>query len=165
MKQSRKIHLHKHFRSVIIWKLHSVTCRPHHRRPSKSVSKEGHVTLYAQTVSRPYLSSRWSVVSETSHAALLAHAPQSFNVWSKSASNEGHFISWIRNSFLPLSRLALQRCDWNITCGTPFARATFLFVTNSSAQFSRLFIREQGNVPLSKHLHSTTNNVQLWIVT
>jgi hypothetical protein len=55
-----------------------------------SVSNEGHFTLEAETVFRPYLPSHWSGVTKICHMALPAHALLTVQVRLMSVSNEGH---------------------------------------------------------------------------
>jgi hypothetical protein len=57
----------------------------------KSVSNEGHFTLEAETVIRPYLPSHCSGVTEKFHVALSAHALQAAQFTLTPISNEGHF--------------------------------------------------------------------------
>jgi hypothetical protein len=66
---------------------------------SKSGRIEGNFTLQAQKVSRPYLASRCSRLTRTSHVTLTPSAPQRLEVWSKSSTNEMPIYSWGRNSF------------------------------------------------------------------
>jgi hypothetical protein len=58
----------------------------------KSVSNEGHLTLDAETVFRPYLPSHSSVVNEICHVVFSAHASHAGQVSSKSDGKEGDFI-------------------------------------------------------------------------
>jgi hypothetical protein len=57
----------------------------------KSVGKEGHFTLEAQTVFRPYLPLHCSGVSEIYHMALPASGLETLYVRLRSVSNEGRF--------------------------------------------------------------------------
>jgi hypothetical protein len=65
--------------------LHSVKVR------LKSVSNEGHFTLAAETVFRPYLPAHSSGVTEICHMVHPAHALRAVQVWLKSVSKEEHF--------------------------------------------------------------------------
>jgi hypothetical protein len=58
---------------------------------SKSVTNEVHFTFYANTVSRPYLSSHCTEVTEILNVVLSSHELQVMHVSSISVSNEGHF--------------------------------------------------------------------------
>jgi hypothetical protein len=68
---------------------------PHAPQPvqvwSKSCSKEGHFTLEAETVIRPYHARHCCRVTQTSHVVLPPNAPELLQVLSKSVRNKGHF--------------------------------------------------------------------------
>jgi hypothetical protein len=76
----------------------------------KSVSNEGHFTVEAETVFRPYLLSNCSGVNEICNMALPAHVLRAVQVRLKSVSNERHFTLEAEKLFRP-SPLALQWGD------------------------------------------------------
>jgi hypothetical protein len=74
-----------------------------------SICIQGHFTLEVQTVSRPYLLSTCSGVTEIHYMALSEHAPQAVQDRVQSVCNEGHFALEAKKIFL--SPLALQLGD------------------------------------------------------
>jgi hypothetical protein len=69
---------------------------------SKSGSNEGHITLAAETVFRPYLAPHCSGVTQTSYVALPSHASQEVKVRLKLSSNDGHFRFEAEKFFVPI---------------------------------------------------------------
>jgi hypothetical protein len=75
----------------------------------KLVSNEGHFTLDAKTVFRPYFLSHCSGVNEICHFPLPAYALRAVQVRLKSVRNEGHFILEAEKNFLPY---LASHCSW-----------------------------------------------------
>jgi hypothetical protein len=71
----------------------------------KSFSNEGHFTLAAEKVLRPYLPSHCSGVTEIYHMALAANSLHAGQVTLMSVSFEGHFILASETVFRPSSSL------------------------------------------------------------
>jgi hypothetical protein len=85
----------------------------------KSINQEGHFTLEAERLSRPYIPQDFSEVTEKYHMVLPAYALQELRVRLKSVSNEGYFILEVETVIRPMSpRIAVG------STGTSCAYAT-----------------------------------------
>jgi hypothetical protein len=66
---------------------------------------EGHFTIEAETVFRPYHPTHWFGVTEKRHMELPAHALQAVQVRLIAVSNEGHFTLEAETFFVHISPL------------------------------------------------------------
>jgi hypothetical protein len=68
---------------------------------SKSASKDGHITLVAERVFRPYLDYHFIRAAATSHTVLPLRVLPGAQVWSKLVKNEGYFTLVAETIFRP----------------------------------------------------------------